>query len=119
MYSKLVILTIAVIGLMICTVPSQSYALCDQGNVRVVEVDSTPYNNANTNKVYVWVSSNAVLPTFYYYFATSNQMFINMLDAAHAGNLQVRVTGDAASCPTSGTQRYGGTIVAVFRSSFF
>jgi hypothetical protein len=120
MYSKLIILAIAVIGLMICIVPSQSYALCDIGGAggRVIHAESLPFNNAAAGAMSFWIAPATITPTFYYVFTTSNQMFINFLNTAHATNQQVRVTGTAAACGAAGTLRAGGTIVAVFRDSF-
>jgi hypothetical protein len=119
MYSKLIILAIAVIGMMVCIVPSQSYALCDQGNARIVMAESIPFNNANATSVRFYVAPSSILPSFYYTFQTSNQMFINFLNTAHATNKQVRVTGNAAACPAAGALRFGGIIVAVFENTFY
>jgi hypothetical protein len=47
-----------------------------------------------------------------------NQTFINHLNTAHAGNLQVRVRGNAAACGAVGVLRDGGTILTVYRDSF-
>lgn len=119
MYNKLIILALAVICLMVCIVPTESYALCDIANARVVNAETIPFNSSGTTATRFYIAQSAVLPTVYFTFDTSNQMFINHLNAAQAGNLQVRVTGNAAACPTTGTIRFGGLITAVFRSNFF
>jgi|MudIll2142460700_1097286.scaffolds.fasta_scaffold21418_3 hypothetical protein len=118
MYSKLIILA-AVIGLMVCIVPSQSYAVCDISNSRVVNVEMLADSTSGTLTRYYLADGSNPLPGVYYFFDTSNAIYINHLNAAHAGNLQVRVRGNAAACPGAGALRNGGTILRVFRSTFF
>ncbi|MFO1350309.1 MAG: hypothetical protein U1F68_06360 [Gammaproteobacteria bacterium] len=97
----------------------QANALCDVSQARVVHAESSPFNNAAASRTIFWIAQASTAPVVYYVFATSNQMFINHLNAAHSANLQVRVTGNAAACGAAGTLRTGGEIVAVFRDSFF
>jgi hypothetical protein len=53
------------------------------------------------------------IPSFDTFYTVPNDRFYAMLAAAQAGNLSVNVTGDAASCSTSGTFRFGGNVIAV------
>src|SRR5262245_57641410 len=48
------------------------------------------------------------LPTFATFFVVGSDRFYSMLAAAQGGNSFVTVTGDAASCPSSGQFRSGG-----------
>lgn len=98
---------------------SQVYAVCDVGQGRVVHAESTPFDVAATPTMIYWIAEGHPGPTFYFVFITNNQTFINSLNAAHAGNLQVRVRGNAAVCPAAGVFRTGGTILTVYRDSFF
>jgi hypothetical protein len=95
-----------------------AYAVCDVAQSRVVHAETVGDAVGATTTIF-FLSQGLPTPTFYFVFSTSNQMFINHLNAAHAGNLQVRVRGDAAACPATGTLRAGGTILRVFRDSFF
>ena len=117
--SKIVVFALALSAVLM--VSSQVYAFCDIGGGRVVHAESTPFNSAATTATIFWIAPNTPTPTSYYRFATNNQTFINHLNAAQAGNLQVRVTGGtpASVCGALvGALRDGGTIVAVFRDSF-
>jgi hypothetical protein len=53
------------------------------------------------------------LPSFDTFYNVPTDRFYAMLAAAQAGNLSVNVTGDAASCPTTGTFRFGGNVIGV------
>jgi hypothetical protein len=59
------------------------------------------------------------LPAFSTFFFNPTDREYSMLAAAQAGNVTVVVYGDAASCPTTGTFRDGGNVIAVdlFRNS--
>jgi hypothetical protein len=53
------------------------------------------------------------IPSFDTFYTVPTDRFYAMLAAAQAGNLSVNVTGDAASCPTTGTFGSGGNVIAV------
>lgn len=53
------------------------------------------------------------IPGFDTFYTVPTDRFYAMLAAAQAGNLSVNVTGDASSCPTTGTFRSGGNVLAV------
>ena len=116
--SGIVLLALALSAVLMAS--SQVYAVCDVGQGRVVHAESTPIDVSTTPTMIYWIAIGAPAPTLYFVFTTSNQTFINSLDAAHAGNLQVRVRGNAAVCgAVVGAFRAGGTILTVFRDSFF
>jgi hypothetical protein len=60
---------------------------------------------------FYYISRDTPLPTYYYFFNTTDPEFTVTLMAAQAGNLTVKIVGDATSCPTSGTTRDGGKIL--------
>jgi len=53
------------------------------------------------------------LPAFATFYTVGTDRFYSMLAAAQVGNMTVFVTGDAASCPTSGLFRFGGRVIGV------
>jgi hypothetical protein len=53
------------------------------------------------------------LPAFATFYVVPTTLDYSLLAAAQAGNLTVFVTGDAVSCPTTGTFRSGGTVIDV------
>jgi hypothetical protein len=53
------------------------------------------------------------IPSFDTFYNVPTDRFYAMLAAAQAGNLSVNVTGDAPSCPTTGTFRFGGNVIGV------
>jgi membrane protease YdiL (CAAX protease family) len=63
-----------------------------------------------------YLAPMAALPTYYYIFygspgaSVGNGAMFSALSAAKAANEKVYVVGNAASCPTSGTYRYGGYV---------
>ncbi|OPX94790.1 MAG: hypothetical protein A4E58_02445 [Syntrophorhabdus sp. PtaB.Bin006] len=66
---------------------------------------------------YVYMTPSTTLPSYYYYYTipasyayTAGQ---TALYGAMAGNLTVTIYGNAASCPTSGSTRYGGVVTNV------
>jgi hypothetical protein len=94
--------------------PLQAGALCDIAAARVIHAETTPFADAGANTVIYWVAAGTTTPRYYYAYSTDNQTFIGLLNTALASGKQVRVTGDAGSCPTSGVLRTGGTVVSVF-----
>jgi hypothetical protein len=108
----------AIVGL-ISMVSSQAYAVCDVAQGRVIHAETTPFDNAGATTTTYYISQSNPAPTIYYVFTTANQTFINHLNTAHAANLQVRIRGNAPSCPAARTLRPGGTILTVFRDTFF
>ena len=63
---------------------------------------------------FVDVATPLNLPSFATFFVVPvNGVDYSTLSAAQAGNLTVFVTGDAASCPTTGTFRFGGNVLEI------
>lgn len=111
---------LAILTLLVLTFAfaSSGYALCDRDRLKVVRSEG-PVNNVVGGFHIFDFAPATVLPTFYYRFQTSDPDMIDNLNAAWVGRLTVRVIGNAASCPTTGTIRFGGTISFIFRDSFF
>jgi hypothetical protein len=90
------------------------HAVCDVDRLHVVRSEGA----AGGIQIYDFGPAT-VLPTFYFRFSTNNGQVIQQLNAAWVGNFTVRVVGNAESCPTEGTIRFGGDITFLFRDSFF
>ncbi len=115
---KLLLLLVSTVALVCVLSPHSVQAVCDVQNLKVIHVEY-PVTYANLNCAMYYMAPATVAPTYYYVFYTNNSNIINILDAAAAANLTVRVSGDAASCPTSGLLRNGGLIKKVWRDLFF
>jgi len=113
---RFVILLLFVSALLL---PEQASALCDVAQGRVIHANSTPFNSPVATSMVYYVAAPSVFPTFYYVFTTSNQTYIDTLNAALISGKQVRVTGNVATCPADGTYRTGGSVVAVFLDTFY
>ncbi len=72
----------------------------------------------NQDYAYVGIAPDSTYGTAYvnYYFVRNYHTVWDALMAASASGGTVTVSGDAASCPTSGTIRYGGNGTYVFHS---
>jgi hypothetical protein len=112
---RLILLLLVVLGLVF---PLEASALCDIAQARVIHAQSTPFNVLNPAGVIYYVAPGSVTPTFYFVYTTSNQTYINLLNAALISGKQVRVTGTAAACPAAGVLRAAGSVVAVFMDLF-
>jgi formylmethanofuran dehydrogenase subunit C len=62
---------------------------------------------------FVDVQEPGNLPSFATFFVVGTDRFFSLLGDAQAANSTVIVTGNAASCPTTGTFRNGGTVIGV------
>lgn len=72
------------------------------------------WQSGTTTYVYL-LPITSLNSTFYHYFVTTNAALREAAHAAHDGNKYVNVNGNATSCPTSGTARYGGNIDTITR----
>ena len=52
-------------------------------------------------------------PVFFTFYAVPSDRFFSMLSSALASRVTVELTGDAATCPTSGPFRVGGNLIGV------
>lgn len=70
------------------------------------------YSSQGAGYGYFYVAD--YLPTTYYYFYTNNVQFIASMTAAQTTGKRIYVSGNATSCPTSGTYMYGGVISNIY-----
>jgi hypothetical protein len=61
------------------------------------------------------ITKLANFPTFYVFYTipSTNLRFYSMLASAAASHMQVELTGDAPTCPTTGFFRDGGNLLGV------
>ena len=79
-------------------------AFCLQsGNVQYIYTDGSTYT------IYL-APNNTATPSFYYTYNTTNSKFVDVLASSMASDRQVYIYGNAASCPTVGIYRNGGSI---------
>ena len=91
-----------------------AYASCSSGFVKVAEVYQGT-NAVGTPYAYVYgVPEHSLLPSTVYYFYTSDTTAIGQLFAAEQNHESIYITGNATSCPTTGTYLYGGTIQYIY-----
>jgi hypothetical protein len=76
------------------------------------------YTNGTTLYVYVAVSQVGTLPTYYYFYQTTDPEMMQKLNTAQAGNLRCAVVGSVTSCPTTGVSRPAGIISAVYTYNY-
>ncbi len=93
---------------------SPVYANCDQARLHVFRSEGS----AGGVQIFDF-APGVVLPTSYLRYSTTNPVIIDNLNSAWVGHLTVRVIGNAASCPTTGIIRDGGTILTIFRDTAF
>ncbi|OPY64777.1 MAG: hypothetical protein A4E62_02803 [Syntrophorhabdus sp. PtaU1.Bin002] len=92
---------------------SSADATCSQyGKIQYI---STP---TATGTMYVYIAPYGYSVPYFYYYYTMPVSYgytagISTLTAAYAGNMTVSLSGNASTCPTSGTYRYGGAISSV------
>jgi hypothetical protein len=106
---------ILVIGLLLVSIfligAVKSEAVCSLSGKIVYAV-----TNGGTYGVYV--APITPLPSYYFYFTTTDPEIISTLNAAQASNNRIVVVGNVASCPTSGNVRTGGVITTVYMYTF-
>ena len=64
------------------------------------------YTNGTTTYVYVSPSNSSAVTSYVYYFTTVDPELARLIASNVHGNF--RVSGSAATCPTTGSYRYGG-----------
>lgn len=64
------------------------------------------YTSGTTTYIYVSPSNALAVPSYVYYFGTTDHELAEVF--ANSLHKNVYISGDAATCPTTGTYRYGG-----------
>jgi len=72
------------------------------------------YQTATNTYVYM-LPQTSLSSSYYRYFRTTDADLSRAVHAAHEGNRYVNVRGNARTCPSTGTGRYGGVITSVTR----
>ena len=100
------------LGLAAMVLSGASYATCVTSG-RVATIWSY-----NQDYAYVGIRPTSTYGTDYvnYYFVRNYHTVWDALNSAAASDEAVYVSGDASSCPTTGTIRYGGNATYVFHS---
>lgn len=88
---------------------SNAYALCGSGHSKITDVYTYNVNGSTYGYVYT-VPEHQSLPSVNTYFVTYNQNALTQAMMAKQNNQSLYIYGDAGSCPSSGSYRYGGTI---------
>ena len=71
----------------------------------------THYTNGSSNTFYVYPYNNYYGNAgYYFYYTTSDDTVAQQLDNALAGDKTVYISGNASSCPATGSARNGGII---------
>ena len=73
---------------------------------------TSSYQNASTTWAYV-VPANAIYSAYYYWFTTTDPDIAQSIHNAQGSGDYTTIYGNATSCPTTGTARYGGVLSAV------
>ena len=84
-------------------VSGNANAICSQSNMQVERIIS--YNTYG----YIYMRpAGALTNSSYYYMRTTSDQVMSIAANAHTDGSRVTVSGDTASCPTTGTARYMG-----------
>lgn len=93
-----------VLALALAGYPAPSHALCVKIGT-IISVDVGEEGQFHTVRL-----RTGALSDHYWFAVTPDHDFINALIGFMMGQKQVDLAGDAASCPTSGSARFMGTI---------
>lgn len=103
---KLLVIALLVAAALVVTHVGDASAACSvSGKVL--------YTMTNAGLTYVYVGQGATTIAAVYMFTTNNVLIQSAAMAASAGGNWVNVVGSAATCPTAGTIRAGGTISTI------
>lgn len=84
--------------------PTLAEALCGQYGY-VARVSTQP----GTSYSYIYLRTGGVV-NYYYQFSTNDSKLIDAALNAVVTRARVYIRGNASSCPTTGTGRYGGVV---------
>jgi hypothetical protein len=105
-----ILAVLCILSLLALNVPYSQAACVNYGKIVYLYV---VYVSATTAYAYIYVSPNVLLPTYYHYYYTNNASVIQAALTAAGSQIPVTIYGNAASCPTTGAYRYGGTITQI------
>jgi hypothetical protein len=105
MRKLLMIGVLVVVALVVAHVGDASAACTASGKI--------VYAYSTSSGTYIYVGQGTTTISAVYYFFTNSILNQSLAAAAFGGGNWVSVTGTAASCPTTGTTRLGGTISSI------
>jgi hypothetical protein len=101
---RIIILALAIGALSFVLADSASATCAQTGGI--ARVTATP--GATVTTIYI---RNSALSTVFWTATTTDQKIVNLAAAAAANNRRVAITGNAATCPTTGNLRPIGVVV--------
>lgn len=110
--AKILFAILAIFGGSLLTAGVAS-ATCSSGFVNVTAVYEYSINGTPYGYIY-GVSEHTILPSFVYYYYTTNITALNQAKMALQNHESLYFYGDAATCPTSGSYRYGGVLQGLY-----
>ena len=105
-----ILAVMCILSLLALNVPYSQAVCTNYGQIVYLYVI---YTSATTFNAYIYVSPNVLLPAYYSYYTTNNPGILAAALNAQAGGIPVSIYGNAASCPTVGSYRYGGSITQI------
>src|SRR5437867_10156267 len=105
-----ILAVLCILSLMALNVPYSNAACNQYGKIVYLYV---VYVSASSAYAYIYLAPNVLLPTYYHYYYTSNPVLIQTAVSAYGAGIPVGIYGNATSCPTVGSYRYGGTITQI------
>lgn len=108
---KLLVATLLLVGIFAVT-----FGLANNADAACSYTGRVVYYWMGTSYGYAYVQPRASTYAIggYYFRVYDNEKFADLLSDALTSGKTVRVYGNAASCPTSGTWKYGGTTYRVY-----
>jgi hypothetical protein len=88
-------------------------ASCYTGWTNVVEVYENSINGVTYGYIYA-IPEHTVLPSYLYYFYTTNQTALIQAKLAIQNHEPMYFWADIAACPTTGSYRYIGTLQGLY-----
>ena len=108
MKKRLVVLTATMFVAALSLLPTAAQALCTQaGSIVSVSVQS------GTAFTSIFLRNSNVVSTFVWFATTTDPKMVAAAVGALTGQARVAMSGNAGSCPTSGTSRNMGTAVVI------
>lgn len=108
MKAKILIVVLLAASLLIGSVLGAD-ALCYQYG-KITRMSAAGTSTSPSMRVDIRPLTSDPNATYYHYFDVNRIAVVNLLSAAFAANHTVYLQGDALTCPTTGTARYGGYV---------
>ena len=96
----------AVVGLMLFPMVAQSACYINGPIVRVIQYDDA----YTTTGCYIYLRSGGPMSSFYYYSRSNDDNVCSSAVTALTSSVDVAISGNVTSCPTTGTGRWIGLV---------